>query len=64
MHYHRIISPFIDGNTVSLRVEAYTNTINGKVKVNEGDWIIKGVMGEYYPCNKTIFQQVYERVEE
>lgn len=30
----------------------------------EGDWIIKGVQGEYYPCKDTIFQQTYELVED
>jgi hypothetical protein len=30
----------------------------------EGDWIIKGVQGEFYPCKPDIFEQTYERVEE
>ena len=30
----------------------------------EGDWIIKGVQGEFYPCKDMIFQQTYELVEE
>jgi hypothetical protein len=25
-----------------------------------GDWIIKGVKGEYYPCKPDIFEQTYE----
>lgn len=28
-----------------------------------GDWIIKGVKGEYYPCKPDIFAQTYEPVE-
>ena len=28
----------------------------------EGDWIIKGVQGEFYPCKPDIFKQTYEEV--
>ncbi len=28
----------------------------------EGDWIIKGVAGEFYPCKPDIFEQTYEEV--
>lgn len=30
----------------------------------EGDWIIKGVQGEFYPCKPDIFEQTYESVGE
>ena len=30
----------------------------------EGDWIIKGVQGEFYPCKPDIFAATYERTEE
>jgi hypothetical protein len=26
-----------------------------------GDWIIRGVEGEIYPCKRTIFEATYER---
>jgi hypothetical protein len=29
----------------------------------EGDWIIKGVQGEFYPCKPDIFETIYELVE-
>jgi hypothetical protein len=40
--------------------------INLKVKhiAQEGDWIIKGVAGEFYPCKPDIFEQTYEYVSE
>ena len=28
-----------------------------------GDYIIRGVMGEFYPCKKDIFELTYEKVE-
>ncbi|KKL60805.1 hypothetical protein LCGC14_2201580, partial [marine sediment metagenome] len=30
---------------------------------NKGDWIIKGVKGEFYPCKPDIFELIYEEVE-
>jgi hypothetical protein len=44
--------------------ELYVETIEGWMKVKDGDWIIKGVKGEFYPCKPDIFEQTYEKVEE
>lgn len=35
-------------------------TLEGIMRANAGDWIIKGVNGEYYPCKPDIFQKTYE----
>lgn len=35
-------------------------TLEGPVTVSRGDWIIKGVKGEFYPCKPDIFKQTYE----
>ena len=40
------------------------HTLEGKMVANIGDWIIKGVKGEFYPCKPDIFEATYERVEE
>lgn len=37
---------------------------HGPVKARLGDWVIKGVNGEIYPCTDDVFQKTYERVEE
>ena len=37
-------------------------TLEGEMIANEGDWIIKGINGEFYPCKPDIFEQTYERV--
>jgi hypothetical protein len=29
-----------------------------------GDWVIKDINGEFYPCKQDIFYKTYERVEE
>lgn len=39
-------------------------TLEGNMKAQENDWIIKGVQGEFYPCKPDIFEMTYERVEE
>lgn len=35
-------------------------TLEGVMIANPGDWIIKGVNGELYPCKPDIFQKTYE----
>lgn len=37
-------------------------TLEGEMRANEGDWIIKGVAGELYPCKPDIFEATYEPV--
>lgn len=39
---------------------AYIETIEGKLHVSPGDWIITGVRGERYPCKPDIFARTYE----
>ena len=40
------------------------NTLEGNIKASIGDYIIRGVNGEYYPCKPDIFKKTYESVEE
>jgi len=35
-------------------------TLEGEMRANVGDWIIKGVKGEFYPCKPDIFEATYE----
>lgn len=39
-------------------------TLEGTMRADLGDYIIRGVAGEFYPCKAEIFEQTYERVEE
>ena len=39
------------------------DTLEGAHWVSPGDWVIRGVAGEFYPCKPTIFEQTYEAVE-
>lgn len=38
------------------------NTLEGTMKASIGDFIIKGVEGEFYPCKPDIFEKTYEKV--
>lgn len=46
-------------HTVSIQIK----TLEGNMRVSDGDWIIKGVHGEYYPCKNDIFEKTYEPAE-
>lgn len=35
-------------------------TLEGTMHASPGDWIIKGVKGEFYPCKPDIFESTYE----
>jgi hypothetical protein len=37
-------------------------TLEGPIYGQVGDWIIRGVKGEYYPCKPDIFEQTYSEV--
>jgi hypothetical protein len=43
--------------------EIVIHTLEGDMKANRGDYIIKEVKGEFYPCRQDIFEQTYEEVE-
>ena len=38
-------------------------TLEGIMRAQPGDYIIKGVKGEFYPCKPDVFEQTYEPVE-
>ena len=40
------------------------NTLEGVHRANVGDFIIKGVKGEFYPCKPDIFALTYDEVQD
>ncbi|EGY53100.1 hypothetical protein [Neisseria shayeganii] len=38
-------------------------TLEGNMLASKGDWIIRGVQGEFYPCKPDIFEATYEPAE-
>ena len=52
-------------NLVGMPVHAIEiSTLEGTMRADIGDWIIRGVKGEYYPCKPDIFEATYEAVAE
>lgn len=58
---------FFHDNVVPFEViEDHTfviHTLEGDMRADPGDWIIKGVKGEFYPCKPDIFESTYDAVE-
>lgn len=42
---------------------ALIHTLEGQMRAEHGDWIIRGVKGELYPCKPDIFEATYEPAE-
>lgn len=40
--------------------ELTIKTLEGDLHTSPGDWIIKGVKGEFYPCKPDVFEMTYE----
>ena len=51
---------FIYAHSVNLKKSSDIETLEGVMEANIGDWVIKGVKGEIYPCRKDIFEETYE----
>ena len=57
----------MDGNIVPDIVEeggVIVQTLEGRHIASPGDWIIRGVKGEIYPCKPDIFAMTYDPVDE
>jgi hypothetical protein len=51
----------VDGDQPKRALEIHTR--EGVMRADPGDWVIRGVAGEFYPCKPDIFEQTYEEVE-
>lgn len=40
----------------------FIDTLEGQMRADKGDWIIKGLKGEFYPCKPEIFAMKYEPI--
>ena len=49
-------------NAIVIQTLESDNIQQTRHAASKGDWIIKGVKGEFYPCKPDIFEQVYEPV--
>lgn len=53
---------FIGYHTFPRDGKLFINTLEGVMRAEIGDYIIKGVNGEFYPCKPDIFEKTYEKV--
>ena len=42
----------------------YIGTLEGDMRAKPGDYVIRGVAGEFYPCDPEVFAQTYEEVDD
>ena len=56
------INDFIGKTVENKRTTLVIHTLEGDMEVSIGDYIIKGVNGEFYPCKPNIFTKTYEEV--
>lgn len=54
----------VNGTLKKMLIGIAINTLEGTMKAGYGDYIIKGVKGEFYPCKPDIFLATYEEVIE
>ena len=51
-----------NGRSLGLEIGMFIPTLEGMHLARQGDWVIKGVKGELYPCKPDIFELTYEPV--
>lgn len=61
---HEEIREFIGQNTLCSDLSIVISTLERDMVAQKGDYIIKGVKGEFYPCKPDIFEETYEVVSE
>lgn len=57
---HWLIQACTTGVVIARGTETYIKTLEGDMHVQDGDWIIRDVKGELYPCKPDIFEATYE----
>jgi len=59
------VSKFMNKTRIELSFgKLWIDTLEGKMFADIGDWIIKGIKNEVYPCKPDVFEKAYEKVEE
>ncbi|MDU2218139.1 MAG: hypothetical protein E7E34_11825 [Staphylococcus epidermidis] len=54
---------FTDKDSVTTKNYIIINTLEGEMTANVGDYIVRGVNGEFYPVKPEIFEKTYEVLE-
>jgi hypothetical protein len=59
LHDHVVPFEIVGGDSAYMVI----HTLEGDMFAQRGDWIIKGVQGEFYPCKPDIFEETYDPVD-
>jgi len=51
-------------DAIRIKQEMLIETPNGIVKAKAGEWLITGIKGEQYPCDDSIFREIYEPADD
>ena len=57
------IQAFYKPDSILVGDEIHINTLEGTMAARIGDYIIKGIKGEFYPCKPDIFEATYDPVD-
>lgn len=52
----------LDYDLTDEMINIFIPTLEGEMRANRNDYIIKGVKGEFYPCKPDIFEATYEKI--
>ena len=52
----------VPGPGRGVKTAVVIHTLEGDMRASSGDWVIRGVQGEFYPCRGDIFESTYESV--
>lgn len=55
-----LVAYWCDGQRLAKKPRIEIDTLEGVMTAHIGDYVIKGVAGEFYPCKPEIFAQTYE----
>ncbi|KMO21403.1 hypothetical protein [Methylobacterium platani] len=56
------LDPLVPGGIIRIDDTVHVFTLEGRMIAQPGDWIIRGVKGELYPCKPDIFAATYDPV--
>lgn len=59
----RFHAEYTDNGGASLPAYVSIDTLEGSMAAVAGDWVIRGVKGEFYPCKPDIFSATYDLVD-
>lgn len=57
------VEPEDRGDDFDIAAEVWDKLHSTWVGVKVGQWIIKGIQGEFYPCDADVFESTYEEVD-